>query len=92
MSETLSEPTLELHPPPDAAGVVPRPGPERVVPVLGALLVVIAVTSLVDDAGIADVAWWIPLLLAALAAGAALTVLTIARLLRSGIEVDQERR
>ena len=93
----MSEPTLELPPSPgaeatsgaEAAGAAltgsaaAKPGPERVVPALGALLVVIAVTSLMDDAGIAEIAWWVPFLLAAVAVGAGLAALTIVRLLRA---------
>jgi hypothetical protein len=55
-------------------GRAERARPERVVPVLGAIVVVTAVLSLLDDLGIATVPWWAGLLVGVAVASIALTV------------------
>lgn len=79
---TGSSPAAPAGPEPDAR---PEPRPTRVTPAVGALLVVVAVTSLVDDAGLVSVRWWVPFAAAAILGALAVVALTVRRLLAPGI-------
>ncbi len=64
-----------------------EPRPTRVTPAVGALLVVVAVTSLLDDADLVSVRWWLPFAGAGLVAALAVVALTVRRLLAPGITI-----
>ena len=86
------DPTVPLGVAPPAVApaadpdVSPRePRRPRVTPAVGALLVAVAVTSLLDDADLVSLRWWIPFAVAAVLAALAVVALTVRRLLAPGI-------
>lgn len=57
------------------------PRPERMAPAIGAFVVIIALSSLLDDTGLLRHPWWVPLVVGVTVGAVALMARTVQRLL-----------
>lgn len=62
---------------PDATTTAP---PERVAPAIGVLVVIVALSSLLDDTGLLRHPWWVPLIVGLVVASVVLMARTVRRL------------
>lgn len=56
------------------------PPPERVAPIIGAFVVIVAVSSLLDDTGLLRHPWWVPVVVGVALAALAGMARTVRRL------------
>ena len=69
--------------PNDTAPQTTAGAPELLAPAVGILVVIVAVSSLLDDTGLLEHPWWVSLVVAATAAAIALTARTVVKLIQT---------